>query len=578
MKLRDYQRDAQDKTLDAWKDSRTCLGVLPTGGGKTVIFSSLTKRLFPKRFLIVAHRQELVFQAVKKIREVAGLNAETEMGEFKVNERQGTLDGKRASVVVASIQTLTAGGNGGGRIGKFDPEHFDYLIIDEAHHAVPGSAYERVIKYFTSNERLKVLGVTATPDRADEQALGQMFGAVAFDYEILDLIKQGWLVPVDQQMVHVESLDLNQSELAAVMEQEKPLQRIASSTIEIIGDRQGIGFASSVEHARLLSQIFNRHRRGMSAWICGTTDKMERRQIISSFAEGKIQWMWNCGVFTEGFDAPGIKVIAMGRPTKSRALYSQMCGRGLRPAENIAHKLNDLPVGMLRRSLIARSNKPSILILDFVGNSGKHKLMTTADILGGNVSDEAIDQAIIKARQSGKPVRMDKTLEEEEKLREEREKKREEEAARKARLVATSIYRTQRIDPFDILDIHPAKPRGWDTGRILSPKQREILCKQGVDPDSMEYHKAKQLVGVIFDRWHNNDCSIKQAKWLKSHGYPITLKKDQASSVMDAWAKNGWQRPDGFEIPPPTEKKKWEPKKPATQPAHVEMADDDVPF
>ena len=91
-------------------------------------------------------------------------------------------------------------------MSKFDPQRFGVLIIDEAHHATSPS-YRRVIDYYRTNPALKVLGVTATPDRADEEALGQVFQSVAFDYEVLDAIHDGWLVPIEQQMVHVEGLD-----------------------------------------------------------------------------------------------------------------------------------------------------------------------------------------------------------------------------------------------------------------------------------------------------------------------------------------------------------------------------------
>jgi superfamily II DNA or RNA helicase len=504
--------------------------------------------------MILAHRQELVFQARDKVSKVAGLRVDVEMGENRAaNENGGDIFGHgRAQAIVSSIQTHTAGGDGGGRMGKFDPNQFGLLIIDEAHHAV-SSSYQRVIEYYRSNPKLKVLGVTATPDRADEEALGQVFESVAADYEILDAIKDGWLVPINQQMVNVSDLDfsgvrttagdLNGADLAAIMESEKNLQGIAGPTIDIIGDRRTLVFTASVKHAEQICEIFNRHKSGMAAWVCGKTDKDERRRINSDFDNGKIQVLCNCGTHTEGFDSPGVEVIVMGRPTKSRSLYAQMVGRATRPLPGVV----DGPATALeRREAIARSAKTSSLVIDFVGNSGKHKLITACDILGGKVTDKVVEETIARCRKSGGPVRVDEALEEEEAAEQEREKRRLEAEARRAKLVAKVSYSKQAIDPFDVLQIKPAVSRGWDNGKQLSEKQRNFLRKQGVDPDTIDYPKAKQLIGAMLERFDKNLCSLKQANLLRKFGYPVDVTFEQASATIDALAKNGWRRPEDF--------------------------------
>ena len=561
MKLRKYQHEVADSVFAAWKDgAKSTLVVMPTGTGKTVVFASIIKRMFPKRVLVVAHRQELIWQARDKIQKVTGLTVDVEMGEHKAR-MEGDLLKPRAHVVVATIQTLTSGGDGAGRMGRFDPMHYGAVVIDEAHHA-PGASYRKFIAYCQTNPNLKVLGVTATPDRADEEALGQIFETVAYDYEILDAIKDGWLVPIEQQMVSIESLDfstirtvagdLNQADLDAVMTSEKNLHGIASATIDIIGTKRGIGFASSVNHAQVLAHIFNRHKIGMAACVSAKTDKDERKKIITDFAHGKIQWLWNCGVFTEGFDDSGVEVISMARPTKSRALYAQMAGRATRPHETIAHRLNGVMVAPLRRAMIARSIKPGCLIVDFVGNSGKHKLMTTADILGGNVSDEALDSAISLARKSGKPMRMDKTIEEEEKRIAEMKAKRLAEEARKAGLKGKATYKTQSIDPFDIFKIKPiTKERDWDKGKVLSEGQRRILReKMGLNPDAYTYAQARQLLDAQFKVWNDArekgffPCTMKMVTLLKKHGVDaVGMPIEKGKLYIDAIAKNGWHKP-----------------------------------
>ena len=543
MILRPYQSAAADAIFKEWEDNDSTLVVLPTGGGKTILFADVIRRVFPRRALVIAHREELIFQARDKIQRVTGLQADVEMGEYTAD---GSLfDSSR--VVVSTIQTQCSGGDGGGRMAKFDPQRFGVLIIDEAHHAT-SPTYRRVIDYYRTNPTLKVLGVTATPDRADEEALGQVFQSVAYDYEVQDAIHDGWLVPIQQQMVHVEGLDyssirttagdLNGGDLAAVMEAENNLQQMASASLSIIGQRRALVFTASVKAAELTAEIFNRHRSGMASWVCGTTDKDERRSVLADFAAGKVQVMCNCGVLTEGFDDPGVEVVIMGRPTKSRSLYSQMVGRSTRPLPGV---VDGPETPEARKAAIAASAKPSCLVVDFVGNAGKHKLVTSADILGGKFSEEAIEKAMLKAREAGGPVNMTEALDQaEEELR--REQARLAEVARRAKLVATARFTTQSVDPFDVLHLEPTKARGWDNVKSLTEKQRSLLAKQGINPDNLTFSQGKQLISEIFRRWDGKLCSFKQAKVLRKYGYESEVSFDAARNIIDALAKNGWRR------------------------------------
>ncbi|MBI1178735.1 DEAD/DEAH box helicase [bacterium] len=545
MNLRPYQSEASDAIFAEWREHDSTLVVLPTGGGKTVLFADVIRRVFPRRALVLAHREELIFQARDKIQRVTGLHADVEMGEYRAED---SLFGA-ARVVVSTIQTQCSGGDGGGRMTKFDPARFGVLIIDEAHHATSPS-YRRVIDYYRTNPALKVLGVTATPDRADEEALGQVFQSVAFDYEVLDAIHDGWLVPIEQQMVHVDGLDysgirttagdLNGGDLAAVLEAEKNLHQMASASLAIIGQRRALLFTASVKAAETTAEIFNRHREGMASWVCGKTDREERRRVLSDFAAGKVQVVCNCGVLTEGFDDPGVEVVIMGRPTKSRSLYSQMVGRSTRPLPGV---VDGPETAEQRKAAIAASAKPSCLVVDFVGNAGKHKLVTSADILGGKVSDAALELALSHVQKSRGPVNMTEALDEaEEEVRQQREQARIAEAARRARLVATARFTTQSVDPFDVLELDPVKPRGWDQSRQLTEKQRSLLAKQGINPDGISFSQGKQLIAEIFRRWEGRLCSFKQAKVLRKHGYDTDVSFTEASATIDALAKNGWGR------------------------------------
>lgn len=544
--LRDYQEQAVSAVLREWEDKNSTLVVSPTGTGKTQTFCELIKRNLPKRAIVLAHREELITQAVRRLWSFGVYNVEVEMAD-----RLAT-DGI-ADVVVSSIQTQCARSGKLKRMEFFDPFNYQLLIADEAHHFTAPS-FRRVLDHYKQNPDLKIVGFTATPDRADEEALGQVFQSVAIDYEILDAIHDGWLVPVEQKMVHIEGLDfshirttagdLNGADLAAVMEAEKNLHGIASASLEIIGaEKRTLAFTVTVKQAEMLSEIYNRHRPGMSEWVCGKTPKDQRHRIFDNFSKGVTQVLVNVGVATEGYDNPAVEVIVQGRPTKSRCLYSQIIGRSLRPLPGIVdgkERAED------RKTAIALSDKPSALVLDFVGNAGRHKLMTTADILGGKASDAAIERVIAKAKKNGKAIRMDEALDEAERdIRAEIEAKQRREAARKAHLVATARFSTKTINPFDVFQLSPAKERGWDSGKALSEKQRMTLLKQGINPDGMPFAQARQVLNELFRRWHGNLATIKQCATLRKHGYETKdVTKAEATRLIGALVANGWRRPD----------------------------------
>lgn len=534
MTLRSYQNGAVEGAFNAFKEYDSTLIVLPTGLGKTVVFSEIVRRFQPARSIVIAHREELIFQAADKIRKVTGLEGAVEMGQYRADGLFET-----PPYIVSTVQTQCSGGDGGGRMTKFLPEDFGLVVIDEAHHATAGT-YKRVINYYRQNPKCKILGVTATPDRADEEALGQVFDSVAFEYQIMDAINSGWLVPIQQQMVTVGKLDfsgvrttagdLNQGELATIMEEEENLQGIAQPTVEICGDKRAIVFAVSVQQAERMAEIINRYRPDKADWICGKTDKDKRRRILADFKDGKLQFVVNVGVLTEGFDDSGVEVIVMARPTKSRALYAQMAGRGTRPHDSIAGLLGDCATDADRRKMIRDSVKPSCLIVDFCGNAGRHKLVSTADILGGNIDDEVIEAAALKARQAGKPVDMAEEIAKEQALAEERKRT---EAMRRASLKARAQFMLTSIDPFDAWDLTPAKERGWDRGKRFSEKQSMVLMQKiGVDPAKIPYCQGKQLLDEYFRRMSAGYASLKQTRCLRRWGVKAPMRFAEANRMI----------------------------------------------
>lgn len=541
MNLRNYQSETVEAVFREWESGTiSTLVVLPTGAGKTVVFSEIIRRAQPKRCLVLAHREELIFQAREKIEKIAGIECDIEMAEMRASLSLFN----QAQCVIATVQTMSR------RLEQFDPYGFQVVIVDECHHSTANS-YQKILNHFKINPDIRILGVTATPDRADEEALGQIFDTVAYDYEILDAIHDGWLVPVEQQMVHIADLDfsnvrttagdLNGADLSAVMEVEATMQGIVGSSIDILGGRQALLFAASVKQAEMSCEIFNRHRVNMATFICGTTERDKRAEIFDAFRNGKYQVLCNCGIATEGTDLPMVEVILNGRPTKSRSLYAQIAGRALRP---LPGTVDGLETPDERKSAIAGSAKPSALLVDFVGNSGRHKLMSATDILGGKVSQEAVDAANEEALSAGKAVDIIELLEGKEKeIQDALEERKRLEEARKAKLVAKVSYSTQKIDPFTIYHLKPVQERGWHHGKVLSEKQRALLLKMGVDGDSMPYAQAKQLIDHQFKRWKEGLATLKQCNTLKRFGYDAAgMKMSDASSLLDRIAKNGWKR------------------------------------
>ena len=153
MGLRAYQMKARQDIHDGFANFDRQLGVLPTGSGKTVLFSRLAHDYQPRRTLIIAHREELITQAVDKLRSSTGLEAQVEMGDDRAS--------LEAPVVVASIQTLMREP----RRNRWPRDHFGLVVVDEAHHALAES-YLNTLGHF--HDHAKVLGVTATPDRGDK--------------------------------------------------------------------------------------------------------------------------------------------------------------------------------------------------------------------------------------------------------------------------------------------------------------------------------------------------------------------------------------------------------------------------
>jgi len=361
--LRDYQQDAVSAVLTARANGRErVLLILPTGAGKTIVFASIIGGILTDggRALVLVHRDELLNQAVAKLRDVLGV--EIDIGIVKAE--QNNID---AQIVVASVQTLCRP-NRLAQLGS----GFVVCVIDEAHHAA-AETYRQILSRVrdpvdSSEPAPFVLGVTATADRGDGVGLAGVFESIAYEKPMLELIEHGHLVDIaarqiairaDFNQLHTRAGDFVDGETgAALLAAEAPAQ-VARAYDELARDRKGLVFTPTVAVAEAMADAFN--EQGIpAASLDGTTPIDQRRHILSDLKSGAVQVVSNCGVLTEGFDEPSISCVTIAKPTKSRGHYTQMLGRGTRPYPG----------------------KTNLLVLDTVGCTTHLDLMTAAELFG----------------------------------------------------------------------------------------------------------------------------------------------------------------------------------------------------
>lgn len=518
MELRPYQETARQKVQEEWKEGkkRTLL-VLPTGTGKTIVFSKIIEDRVKKgeRVLVIAHRGELLEQASDKLYKSTGLKTATEKAE------QTSL-GSFYRVVVGSVQTMQREK----RLNQFPPEYFDTIVIDEAHHAI-SDGYQRVLHHF---EDANVLGVTATPDRGDMRNLGSYFESLAYEYGLAEAIKSGYLSPIkaltiplklDLSNVKQQAGDFSTKDLGTALD--PYLEQIAEEMKKQCFNRKTVVFLPLVKTSQKFRDILNQHG-FKAAEVNG--ESTDREQVLKDYEEGKYNVLCNSMLLTEGWDCPSVDCVIVLRPTKVRALYSQMVGRGTRLAPG----------------------KKELLLLDFLWHTERHELCHPANLIA---TDETVAKKMtenieelgvpIDLEQAEQQAKEDVALEREESLA-----KQLSEMKRRKRKLVDPLQFEMSIQASDLTDYVPSF--GWQ----MSPptdKQVKVLEKWGIFPDEIENAgKAEMLINRLVKRRDAGLSTPKQIRFLENRGFQHvgTWQFEAAAKLINRIAANGWRIPHGI--------------------------------
>ena len=502
MTLRPYQQAACDAVRHDLVErlQPSTLIVSAVGTGKTIIFSAIAERWRPRgRVLVLAHREELLDQAQRKIRACTALSTGIEQADRAVSRT------RLPDVVIASVQTMR-----GARLQEFPRDSFSLVIVDEAHHTAAES-YGGILEHF---QGARLLGVTATPTRTDGQSLSLIFRSVAFEYRIRAAIADGFLVPIRRRHCQIVGLDLSQvrgvrdftdEDLATALSADPIVREVAHQVVNGAGSRLTMIFCPVVAYAQKLAAAINAITRpGAALAVDGTAATDARQAALEAFRARRHQFLLNCALWTEGFDEPSIEAIAIVRPTKSVGLFEQMVGRGTR--------------------LSPETGKRDLLVLEVGGRCkpGQH-LITCVDILGYDESPKVraratqmldrdaaltVSGALDKAHsESVAPARPGQV------------------AAPPARPGHDGLEAALALRFIVLVDPTPGAAPATSV-------QRAELAGAGIDRLGLDIRQAQMLIEGLRRRKKEKLCSPKQAACLRRAGADFDVSARQAGAMM----------------------------------------------
>lgn len=516
MTLRPYQQEAHDAILSMWdQGTDRLLLVLPTGCGKTIVFSAVANDCVRRgrRVLILAHRGELLDQAADKLQKSTGLGSAVEKAEFSCM-------GSWYRVVVGSVQTLMRES----RLKKFPENYFGAIIIDEAHHCISDS-YQKVLQHFP---RAKVLGVTATPDRGDMRSLGTYFEQIAYEYTLPKAIHEGFLCPIramtiplkiDISGVGISSGDFKAGEMGTALD--PYLEQIAAEMEKHCRNRKTVVFLPLIKTSQKFRDILETHG-FRAAEVNGTSE--DRAEVLKDFDEGRYDVLCNSMLLTEGWDCPSVDCIIVLRPTKVRSLYSQMVGRGTR--------LNP--------------GKDHLLLLDFLWMTERHDLCHPASLI---CEDDEIAQKMTENLAKDPETAVDieaaesTASEDVQRDREEALAKLLAEQKRKKSKLVDPLQFEMSIQDMDLVNYRPP------FGAAMQPPtdlQKQTLEKLQINPEGIESAgKAELFIDRIRQRQIEGMATPRQVRQLENRGFENVgqWSFEQARRLIDRIAGNGWKTP-----------------------------------
>jgi superfamily II DNA or RNA helicase len=496
IKLRPYQKTAINTVVGGFHKHKTQLLVAATGAGKTVIFSEIAG-MGKGKILVLAHRSELIDQAAETMASLSGRSTSIEQGTRQAD--------RGAEIIVASVQTLQ-----GERLATWPTDHFSLIICDEAHHAVSAS-WQTVVNHFGT---AKVLGVTATPSRADGRKLGNYFERVAYEIGLRKLIELGFLSPLtwlplkisfDIRKVRVSKGKLNDDDLGEAIE--PGIQSVLDSIIEHARGRRILAFLPLIKTSKEFVARCN--ERGIrAAHVDGKMSAEERDSIKRRLAAGKLDLVSNSMVWTEGFDCPEVDCILSLRPTKSVALMQQLYGRGTR--------------------LSPHTGKQDLLILDFLFEHENFEAISPACLIAG--SDD-LARAMVAGVERGKTVDLFTAEAEAEKTLESFLV--EIFDPKKSRGLLRYSDALSLLGEGDLVGFKFSRP--WELG-TPTEGQLEAIRKAGIDPNTVTHTgEAKVILDAVGERRGRGLATLKQVVCLYQTKHPCPLKAtfEEAGKWLD---------------------------------------------
>jgi superfamily II DNA or RNA helicase len=493
LELRNYQKRAVDVTRDRFRagEKRTIV-VMPTGTGKTLVFAEMARMAAERerRTIIICEGEELIYQAQ---RQCEGQGVDVTIEKAARDGRKATtgqlLFGKAPSCVVASRQSLK-----GARLKRWPRDEFGLIVVDECD--LSGAvSYLNILDHFDSAH---VVGVTATPYRADGFDLGNIYQSIAYEYPMDQAIREGFLcrirgvkckTSVDLSQLETKGMeDFSDDEISAAIAPH--VEELANAVRQEIGDRPTILFTSSVKTADAFASAFRSEKIGLKAESVSGEDK-DRATTLEAYTRGEIQILCNCNVLTRGVNLPRTSAIVMLRPTKSWAKYCQMVGRGTRPCPE--------------------NGKKDLIIVDFTWNSGRHEIMRAANLFVNPRMDQRL-AAEMDERITPEDDLAELILEVKAAIAEKKERRKIQVQADRRDV----SYRRVEFDPIGVDGMLGIKRRPEPlSAPMASHFQIEQLVRFKIEnPEQYTQRRAAEILNKLMERRSKGLASIPQVKYL----------------------------------------------------------------